>query len=206
MMIHRAPAWCGTLAAVLCAAAVSAMRLEAQGNVSHPQFDAAMPVLTASPMSEGSFAAIASPWTAVDGGHRVELAHFSGSAAAIKSGVSYTVSLCENGHEQALLGSVVFAQRSDAQASSNPSFHLPEDRITVALSGDKMTLDGAPTGTVQISLFGQSVSGVAKLRYASGKVPGSAAEPVDVAISFRAPLQEGRGVKRACSAGRARRP
>ncbi len=192
------------LVEVFVLAMLASGSLAAQGadaRRSHAAFDAAMGALTATPVGNGNFTAIASPWASDDPSRPADLERFTGSAAATSNGTEYVVLLCDHNKPLRLSGTLTFAERSGTHASPNMQYDLPNPRAIAVLASPAAILGGAATGTLSVSQIGKSISGLARLRFPAGKVgKETGTEPIDVAISFRAPVEEAKaGAVRSCS-------
>lgn len=170
------------------------------------QFQSAVDDAAKELVQDGSFVEVLSPWSSSDGAKRSELARVTGTATAIISGSGYQIMLCDATGARPL--STSFTVQNNAPATATPSptpnqsggatavagreFTLPSNLVTVALEGSGVKTSGGAEGSFKVASVSRTIyAGVAKLKFASVKLPGDAAgEAVQVAAVFRARIQQ----------------
>lgn len=146
-----------------------------------------MRTLTATPITPGTFSAIASPW--VDSAlKRTELATFKGTAVVIASGASYQIMLCDLGQSR-WQGAFTLLVKDYADKKSPFEYDatIPGTNAVLVVNGRGVTVGGPPRGgSIKATIDPmKSVKGIARLHYPNARLPyATAPDTIDVGVSF----------------------
>ena len=167
-------------------------------------------------VQDGSFVEVLSPWSSGDGAKRTEMARFSGTATATKTGSGYKILLCDvanakpwstsftvlNNAPNAAAGSGKGNQTTQATSFAGTEYTLPTNLVSVDVVGSGVKTTSGATGSFKVGSISQTIyAGVAKLKFAKVMLPGdTTGEAVQVGAVFRARIQQPGDAPPSCGA------